>query len=383
LVATACSTLVGITVAKVLSRLPWFRAPDVQIKADRALAKDRSVQTPFKDWAILGGFVLALVGLVITVYSFSSANDWIMPILIVSMVGLGVARGVAVYEVFVEGAKEGFSIAILIIPYLVAILVSISMLRASGGLGAITDALGTFTMMIGLPPEVLPLAFLRPLSGSGSSGIHMDLLHTHGADSFIGQLASTMSGSTETTFYVLAVYFGAIGVSRTRHAIPAGLAADITGVFASLFAVKLLLNPGTSMTVSEMCDAQDSLDGWAEQVRSPSTPLREPMKYALPFHGSPNLIDIPVNDQHEYRIQVCVDEPDSGDAPPIRAVLTLFDQGYGRLVEESGSEPVLIWRPDGNRRGVNVGIDIAQDGESSHWGARVELTVHSRPVASP
>ena len=383
LVATACSTIVGLTVAKLFSRLPWFRAPAVQIEADKALAKERAVHTELKDWAMLLGFGLALVSLVVTVYSFSGANDWIMPLLIVGMVGLGIVRGVPVYEVFVEGAKEGFSIAILIIPYLVAILVSISMLRASGGLVAITDVLGSVTLMVGLPPEVLPLAFLRPLSGSGSSGIHLDLLHTYGADSFIGQLASTMSGSTETTFYVLAVYFGAVGVHRTRHAIPAGLAADITGVFASVFAVKLLLNPGTSLMVSEHCNQQEDLVDWAEQVRSPSTPPREPMSYSVPFNGSSNLIDIPVNSEHEYRIQVCVDEPDSEEALPIRTVLTLFDREFGRLVSEDGTEPVLVWRPDAHRSRVNVGFALSQPGASSHWGARVELTVHSRPVAQP
>ena len=157
------------------------------------------------------------------------------------MVSLGVLRGVKVYETFIAGAKEAFQLATTIIPYLVAILTSVGMFRASGGLQALTGRLGTLTEPLGLPPEVLSLAFLRPLSGSGSFGITAEILKTHGPDSYIGNLASTMNGSTETTFYVLAVYFGSVGVSRLRHAVWAGLSADIMGVFASVLAVRLLL----------------------------------------------------------------------------------------------------------------------------------------------
>lgn len=149
--------------------------------------------------------------------------------------------GVPVYESFIEGAKEGFNLGVMIIPYLIAILTAIGMFRASGGLEFLVGWIEPVTSVIRLPGEVLPLALLRPLSGSGAFGITAELVQTYGADSYIGNLASTMNGSTETTFYVLAVYFGSVGVHRYRHALWAGLAADMTGVFASILAVQWLL----------------------------------------------------------------------------------------------------------------------------------------------
>ena len=128
-----------------------------------------------------------------------------------------------------------------IIPYLVAILASVGMFRASGGLDLITKTVGAVTGPLGLPAEALPLALLRPLSGSGAFGITSELIDTHGPDSYIGNLVSTMNGSTETTFYVLAVYFGSVGVSRIRHGVVAGLSADFAGVIGSVIAVQLLL----------------------------------------------------------------------------------------------------------------------------------------------
>jgi len=130
----------------------------------------------------------------------------------------------------------------MIIPYLVAILTVVVMFRQSGGLNALVKVVAPFTEWFGLSAEVLPLALLRPLSGSGAFGITAELVETHGPDSYIGLLASTMSGSTETTFYVLAVYFGSIGVTRIRHAVAAGLAADVAGALASVLAVRMLLS---------------------------------------------------------------------------------------------------------------------------------------------
>jgi spore maturation protein SpmB len=164
-----------------------------------------------------------------------------MPGLIFGMVGVGVLRKVPVYKTFVDGAKEGFQLGVMIIPYLVAILSAIAMFRASGGLGLLVEVISPITEMILLPGEALPLAILRPLSGSGAFGITAGLIDTHGPDSYIGQLVSTMNGSTETTFYVLAVYFGSVGITRYRHALWAGLTADIVGVLASIWAVNLLL----------------------------------------------------------------------------------------------------------------------------------------------
>ena len=172
--------------------------------------------------------------------ALQAVSTWAIPMLLLLVVGVGAVRRVKVYESFVEGAKEGFETAVRIIPFLVAILVAISMLRASGALDLAVRALSPLTDAIGLPAEVLPVALLRPLSGSGTLGLVSELSKTHGPDSFIGLLAATMYGSTETTFYVLAVYFGAVGVVRTRHAVAAGLIGDLTGLGAALLVCRWL-----------------------------------------------------------------------------------------------------------------------------------------------
>jgi spore maturation protein SpmB len=165
---------------------------------------------------------------------------WILPMLIAAIVLYGWVRGVKVYSSLVEGAKEGFSVAIRILPYLVAILVMVGLFRASGGMELLAGVLGRWTEAIALPAEAVPMALLRPLSGSGAYGLLAELLRTHGPDSYIGYLASTLQGSTETTFYVLAVYFGAVGIRKTRHAVPACLLADAAGISAAV-AVSALL----------------------------------------------------------------------------------------------------------------------------------------------
>lgn len=243
LMATSISTGCAVVVALLLSRLPFFRPPAVQVEADRQVVLDRQITTSFlTDILPLGAFLAALFGLVAVVYRFGeAASAWILPGLILLMLTVGVVRGVKVYEVFVAGAREGFGLATGIIPYLVAILSAVGMLRASGGLEVVTGFLGRFTGPLGLPAEVLPLALLRPLSGSGSFAITADLMETHGPDSYIGNLVSTMNGSTETTFYVLAVYFGSVGVTKLRHSVPAGLFADFMGVVGSVLAVNWLL----------------------------------------------------------------------------------------------------------------------------------------------
>src|SRR3990172_848019 len=163
-----------------------------------------------------------------------------IPLLIFIFVGFGVYKKVKVYEQFVEGAKEGFNIAVRIIPYLVAILVAIGIFRAGGAMEWLVTLLMPVTNFIGMPAEALPMALMRPLSGSGSLGIMAEIMSVHGPASFIGILVSTFFGSTETTFYVLAVYFGAVNIKRTRHALPAGLLADVAGILGALFIVKLL-----------------------------------------------------------------------------------------------------------------------------------------------
>jgi len=148
----------------------------------------------------------------------------------------GVLRRVRVYEVFVEGAKEGFQVAIRIIPYLVAILVAVGMFRASGAMETMVNILADWTGKVGLPAEALPMAILRPLSGSGAYGVMASIINDPviGPDSYTGYLVSTLQGSTETTFYVLAVYFGAVQVRRIRHALAAALTADLAGIFAAV-----------------------------------------------------------------------------------------------------------------------------------------------------
>ncbi|MGE5313273.1 MAG: spore maturation protein [Acidobacteriota bacterium] len=163
-----------------------------------------------------------------------------IPLFMLVFLGWGYAKKLKVYEVFVEGSKEGFSVAVRIIPYLVAMLVAIGIFRASGAMDFVVWALSPVTNLIGMPADVLPLALLRPLSGSGSMGLMTELMKINGPDSFIGVLASTMYGSSETTFYVIAVYFGAVGIKNTRHALPAGLIADFFGMLGALFIVRVL-----------------------------------------------------------------------------------------------------------------------------------------------
>lgn len=165
-----------------------------------------------------------------------------IPLLIIIFIGYGLMKKVKVYESFVDGAKEGFNIAVKIIPYLVAMLVAIGIFRAGGAMDWLIYVLKPITNLIGMPAEALPMALMRPLSGSGSLGVMSENLAVYGPDSFIGVLVSTFYGSTETTFYVLALYFGAVNIKNTRHALPVGLIADVAGILGALFIVKLLFS---------------------------------------------------------------------------------------------------------------------------------------------
>ena len=170
----------------------------------------------------------------------TEAGSWAIPVAILAILTVGYFRKVKVYETFVEGAKEGFQVGVRIIPFLVAILVAIAMFRASGALELLVKALDPLLSLVGFPSEALPMALIRPLSGSGALGVMSDLVTTHGPESFIGRLASTMMGSTETTFYVLAVYLGSIGVRRSRHTLAACLTADAAGLIAAFVVCKLV-----------------------------------------------------------------------------------------------------------------------------------------------
>ncbi len=162
-----------------------------------------------------------------------------IPLLLTFFPLYAMLRGVKVYEEFVEGAKEGFTVSIRIIPYLVAMLVAIGMFRSAGGVDLLTSALGPLLSAVGFPPELLPLSLMRPLSGSGSNAIFAELIKSFGPDSLITRTAGTILGSTETTFYVIALYFGSVAIKRTRHAIPAGLIADAVGIIASIAICRL------------------------------------------------------------------------------------------------------------------------------------------------
>ena len=158
----------------------------------------------------------------------------IIPLLILCIISYGLLKGVAVYEVFVDGAKEGFNIAVNIIPYLVAMLFAIAIFRASGALDFILVLLTPIADLTGFPAEVIPMGLIRPLTGSGSVAVLSELISTYGEDAIIVKIAAVMFGSTETTLYVLAVYFGAINITRTRYAIQAGLIADFAGFIAAV-----------------------------------------------------------------------------------------------------------------------------------------------------
>jgi spore maturation protein B len=166
--------------------------------------------------------------------ALEAVSLWAIPVLLVTIPLIGMIRGVKVYDVFIEGAKEGFDVGVRIIPFLVGILVAIGMFRGSGAMDLLTAALRPLMNATGFPVELVPLAILRSLTGSGSLAFTTDLIKTYGPDSLIARMAATMYGSSETTFYVLAVYFGAVGVRRTRHAVAAALIGDIVAAIATV-----------------------------------------------------------------------------------------------------------------------------------------------------
>ena len=262
--ASGCATVMAITAAIALSHLPRYRATEpvhVNLPPSSPTAPELSesnateapspaASPPRRILAALFWFVF-LVLAVRDFYSRLATNSfdnvvrdtlsfWMLPALVAVFILYGWVRQVRVYESLVEGAKEGFQVALRIIPFLVAILVVIGMFRASGGLALIIGLIAPATQILGMPAEALPMALLRPLSGSGALAVASETMNTHGPDSLVGYMVSTYQGSTETTFYTLAVYFGAIGVKNTRHTVPACLLADITGILAATFIINLL-----------------------------------------------------------------------------------------------------------------------------------------------
>ncbi len=257
--ATLCSTIVAIIVAKLLVRRAAAReqvkekpsTKDISLEGIEA-QKDDDIVPPSNTGKIImlgfiGAFVLAILlrlyqGNVPVFFSsqfFASLSNWMVPFLMCLFLLFGYFRGVKVYEVLTDGAKDGFNVAIKIIPFLVAIFVGIGMFRASGALDIIISFLDPVTSYFGMPAEALSVGLMRPLSGSGSFGIMAEIVNRD-PNSFLSYLVSTMQGSTETTFYVLAVYFGSVGIKRTRHALPAALCADAAGVIAALTICRIM-----------------------------------------------------------------------------------------------------------------------------------------------
>jgi spore maturation protein SpmA/spore maturation protein SpmB len=243
LAATIVSTAVAIAVARIGARV-WPAPAGTGVPVVESVPGD---DPPFDakaapEWAtwLTLGLVLALVPIML-VWG-RTLSPWIIPALIAATLTYGYCRNVPVYEVFVDGAKDGFTTAVRIIPYLVAILVAIGMFRASGALEMILGPLGRLTGPLGLPSEALTLAAMRSLSGSGSFGLLADFLKDPaiGPDSYTGYLVSTLYGSSETTFYVIAVYFGAVGIRNIRHTLAAGLIADLACALAAVGACALL-----------------------------------------------------------------------------------------------------------------------------------------------
>jgi spore maturation protein SpmB len=251
LFATFCSTLVAVFTAKTLQRFfkPPLGTPVATPESstppqtnDPSPEETFEPETSYPSWVscIVLGLIVLLIPL--TILFGKALSPWVMPCLMVGFLVFGLLRKVPVYETFVEGAKEGFQVAVRIIPYLVAILSAIGMFRASGAMDFLVHTLGRWTQVIGLPPEALSMALLRNLSGSGAYALLASIIRdpSIGPDSYTGYLVSTLQGSTETTFYVLAVYFGAVQIKRIRHALAAGLAADLFAVLASVLICSLL-----------------------------------------------------------------------------------------------------------------------------------------------
>ncbi len=260
IIATCCSTIAAIVAAKffasrqLMPSLNQSFTPEYLEKNDFIDGEEKiSELTPPNKIgklffaSLIGTFLGAVIYRlsfrgITYIFSFAflqSLSNWLLPILICSFLLLGYFRGVKVYETMTEGAKAGFEVAVRVIPFMVAIFVAIGMFRASGALDIMAAILSPITNLIGMPAEALPMALIRPLSGSGAFGIMSEIV-TKEPLSFLSYLVSTIQGSTETTFYVLAVYFGSVGIKKTRYALPAALCADVVGILASLIICRIM-----------------------------------------------------------------------------------------------------------------------------------------------
>lgn len=264
LFATTCSTTVAVLTYLFLSRFRVFaHRPDLapvatasdwesdEADSNEAVKEPIEPETAWRRmtraglvwlatglflWSVAGSFQVRLGEVGWSGAIRGLLQHWTLPALLLAVLLYGFAKRVRIYDSMVAGGREALGVAIRIVPYLVIILVAVSMFRASGALGYVIDLIDPWTSLIGVPAEVLPMAFIRPLSGSGALGIMSEILTVHGPDSFIGLLTSTLMGSTETTFYVLAIYLGAAGVVDGRHALFACLAGDLAGFFGAVAA---------------------------------------------------------------------------------------------------------------------------------------------------
>ncbi|WP_455076554.1 nucleoside recognition domain-containing protein [Prevotella koreensis] len=226
LLATFFSTLTGVIVTSLYQRINLLNKVMLLTLGGLSLVVA----------AIIWGFSTIDKAAMNTI-STSAANILLMTIIVVFIIA-GIVKKTNVYESFIEGAKDGFSTAVTIIPYLVAILVAIGVFRASGAMDLVIDGIGWLIGLCGINSDfvaALPTAIMKPLSGSGARGMMVDTMTTYGADSFVGRLSCIFQGSTDTTFYILAVYFGSVAVKNTRHAVTCGLLADLAGIIAAIF----------------------------------------------------------------------------------------------------------------------------------------------------
>jgi spore maturation protein SpmA len=252
LFASIGGTIVGILAVTIFSRFSPLRVSNepTEVREHTAIPVSENTGTAYADtgagypaWVGMAAILALLCAIPLAVIYGKTISPWILPVIMIGFLLFGLLRGIRVYEVFVEGAKEGFQVALKIIPYLVAILVAVGMFRASGGMDTLVGWLGIWTEKVGLPAEALPMALMRSLSGSGAYAILASTINDPaiGPDSYTGYLVSTIQGSSETTFYVLAVYFGSIQVRRVRHTIAAALTADLAGLIFSIIACLYLV----------------------------------------------------------------------------------------------------------------------------------------------
>lgn len=236
LFATICSTTVAILAAK------WFEKRQQKKYALTPETPTQADQSGYPLWVCYLTLLSIMAFIPLTIFYGTRISPWVIPMITLSILFYGKCKKVALYERFVEGAREGIQVAWNIIPYLVAILSAVALFRASGAMSILVQYLSLITVPLGFPAEALPMAFLRPLSGSGAYALVADIFNNpqFGPDSFVGYLVSTIQGSTETTFYVLAVYCGAVQIKRFGPAIVVGLLADTAGVIASAFIVHQL-----------------------------------------------------------------------------------------------------------------------------------------------